>query len=83
MSAINQALQGLASAQSQFNTAAGQIAQWPQSQSLTAPVNTPATDTVSLSTAAVNMLQAQNSFEANTKMIKVADQMDQALLNSI
>jgi|HubBroStandDraft_1064217.scaffolds.fasta_scaffold106082_2 flagellar hook protein FlgE len=81
MSAINQALQGLASAQSQFDTAANQIARFTQTQ--TAPTPTPAGDTVNLSTAAVNLLQAQNNFEANTKLIKVADQLDQTLLNSI
>ena len=77
---MTQALQGLANAESQFNTAGSNIAQWPQTE---ASGKTPATDTVDLSTQAVAMLQAQNNFEANTKMIKVADQMDQTLLNAI
>lgn len=81
MAAINNALQGLASAESQLNTAAGKIAQWPQTQ-LTSS-SAPVTDTVDLSAQAIAVLQASNNFEANTKMIKVADQMDQTLLNSI
>jgi flagellar hook-associated protein FlgK len=81
MSAINQALQGLQSAESQFNTAASRIAQWPQTQ--TAPTTAPAGDTVDLSTEAVNLLQAKNDFDVNTKVIKIADQMDLTLLNSI
>jgi flagellar hook protein FlgE len=36
-----------------------------------------------LSAAAVALMQSRNSFEANTKLIKVADQMDQALLDMI
>lgn len=82
MAAINHALQGLASAETQFNTAASRIAQWPQSA---LALNTPTAprDTVDLSAQAVAMLQAQNNFEANTKLIKITDQMDQTLLNSV
>jgi flagellar basal body rod protein FlgG len=35
----------------------------------------PASDTVDLSTAAVAMLQAKNSFEANTKVVQTADEI--------
>ena len=81
MAAISNALQGLASAESQFNTAASKIAEWglPQAGSNGVPQG----DTIDLSAEAVAVLQARNNFEANTKMIKVADQMDQTLLNVI
>ena len=38
-------------------------------------------DQVDLSTEAVALLQSKNSFEANTKVVKVADQMDRTLLD--
>lgn len=81
MVGITQALQGMSSAETQFNSAASKIAQWPASQ---AGQGAPAPqDQVDLSTQAVALLQAKNSFEANTKMIKVADDMQQTLLNMI
>lgn len=70
------ALEGLANSEAQFNQAAQQIAR--------APVAAGAgQDTVDLSTAAVAMLQAKNNFDANTKAIKVGDEMEQYLLNAV
>ena len=67
-------LQGIQNAETQFNQAAQNIAQ--------DPLNPPG-DTVSLSDQAVALLQAKNSFEANTAALKVGDQMTQSLLKSI
>lgn len=82
MVGITQALQGMSSAETQFNTAASKIAQWPASQ--TGQGNAaPPQDQVDLSTQAVALLQSKNNFEANTKMIKIADDMQQTLLNMV
>jgi flagellar hook protein FlgE len=40
-------------------------------------------DSVDLSTAAVSLLQAKNSFDANTKVFKTVDELDKTLLNAI
>jgi len=69
-------IQGMQTAENQFNQAANNIA-----QSASAP--TPQGDTVDLSAQAVALIQAKNSFEANTAALKVSDQMTQTLLNSI
>ena len=69
-------LQGLASSEAQFNQAAQQIARMPEAAAT-------GQDTVDLSAAAVAMIQAKNNFDANTKAIKVGEQMDQYLLNAI
>lgn len=82
MVGITQALQGLSSTQSQFDTAASKIAQWPASQAAQSTAPQPQ-DQVDLSTQAVALLQSKNSFEANTKLIKVADEMEQSTLNMI
>jgi len=69
-------LKGLTNSEAQFNQAAHDIA--------TAPVAAAARqDTVDLSTAAVAMLEAKNNFDANTKVIKIGDEMQQYLLNAI
>ncbi len=77
---MTQALQGLSSSEQQFDRAAQKIAQFPVStpQSGTGPV-----DQVDLSAQAVALIQSRNSFEANTKVIKVADEMQQTLLNAV
>ena len=67
-------LQGIQRAESQFNQAAQKIAE--------DPLHSPG-DQVSLSDQAVAVLQAKNSFEANTAALKVADEMTQSLLKSI
>jgi flagellar hook protein FlgE len=71
MVGLSTALEGLSRSEAQFNQAATSIAR--------APVV--GQDTVDLSAAAVALLQARNNFEANTKLIKTADQMQQTLLN--
>lgn len=74
MIGFNTSLEGLSRSETQFNQAAQQIAlsSTPQGQ-----------DTVSLSDAAVQLLQAKNNFDANTKAIKAEGQMDKYLLNAI
>lgn len=73
MIGFNTSLEGLSRSEAQFNQAAQQIALAP-----VAPE-----DTVSLSDAAVQLIQAKNNFDANTKAIKVEDQMTQSLLNAV
>ncbi len=70
------ALEGLTNSEAQFDHAAQQIA--------AAPVAVAAgQDTVDLSTAAVAVLEAKNNFDANTKVIKIGDEMQAYLLNAI
>jgi len=69
------ALEGLANSEAQFNQAAQQIAK--------VQVAATGQDTVDLSAAAVALIQARNNFDANTKAIKVGDEMQQYLLNAI
>ena len=77
MIGFTSSLQGLASSEAQFNQAAWQIA---RSSESTAPGGQ---DTVDLSAAAVAMLQAKNNFDANTKAIKVGDELDRYWLNAV
>jgi flagellar basal body rod protein FlgC len=72
-----QALQGLQTSQKQFDQAASKIAQSPFSSAA------PQGDLVDLSTQAVALLQSKNSFEANIQVLKVDNQMQQALLNVV
>ena len=76
MSGLISPLTGLQNSLAQFDQAASAI-----SRATLPAANSP--DVVDLSAAAVALLQSKNSFEANTKVIKAADQMDQALLNMI
>ncbi len=69
-------LQGMQRAETQLNQVAQNIAQGPS-------FSTPQGDTVDLSTQAVALIQAKNSFEANTAALKVGDEMTQTLLKSI
>ena len=69
-SVMNIALEGLSRSQSQVNAAASDIAQWPQ-------------DSVDLSSSIVSLLKARNSFDANTKTVHVADEMQKSLLDAI
>jgi hypothetical protein len=75
MIGFNTSLEGLSRSEAQFNQAAQQIA--------LAPVTAGGGDTVSLSGAAVQLLQAKNNFDASTKAIKIQDRMTQDLLNAI
>ena len=74
MLGLTNALQGMARSEAQFNGVADKIARLPRAQFGQG-------DQVDLSAEAVALLQAKNSFEANTKVVKVADQMKQALLD--
>ena len=69
-SVMSSALEGLSRAQGLVNAAASEIAQWPQ-------------DSVDLSSSLVSLLQARNSFDANTKTVHVADEMQKSLLDAI
>ena len=74
MVGLTHALEGMARSEAQFNGVADKIARLPLSQFGQG-------DQVDLSAEAVALLQAKNSFEANTKVVKVADQMEQTLLD--
>lgn len=76
MLGLQAALDGLTKSTAQFDQAAHQIARasLPPSAS---------SDSVDLSTAAVALLQARNSFEANTKVIKVFDETEKALIDTV
>jgi len=69
------ALEGLSRAEAQFNKTAQDIARAPQVLN--------GQDTVDLSAAAVALIQSRNNFDANTKLIKVADEMTRTLLEVI
>jgi flagellar hook protein FlgE len=73
---VTQSLQGMQRAEAQFNQAAQNIAQGPVSPSARG-------DSVDLSTQAVALIEAKNSFEANTAALKVGDEMTQTLLKTI
>lgn len=77
---MTQSIQGMQRAETQFNQAAQNIADWPSSSPSS---SAPQGDTVDLSAQAVALLQSKNSFEANTAALKVGDEMTQSLLKSI
>jgi flagellar basal body rod protein FlgG len=70
------ALNGLQNSAAQFNQAANNVVK------ATFPAQR-GQDTVDLSTAAVAMLQSKNSFDANTKVIKTENSMDQTLMDTL
>ncbi|HTB16502.1 MAG TPA: flagellar basal body rod C-terminal domain-containing protein [Bryobacteraceae bacterium] len=70
-------LQGMQRAETQLNQVAQSVAQGPSKSA------GPEGDTVDLSAQAVALIEAKNSFEANTAALKVSDQMTQTLLKSI
>jgi len=74
--AMSSALEGMSRAETQLNQAAGNIAR-------ATTVSPPGSDSVDLSTSKVALLQSRNSFDANTKVLKVADEMQKSLLNVI
>lgn len=81
MTAIQSALTGMQNAETQLDTSANQIANLPFPA---IPANSSAPqpqDNVSLSTAAVNLLQARDDFAANAKVAKVADEVQQSTLS--
>jgi flagellar basal body rod protein FlgC len=65
-----QSAQGLQASEAQFDQVAQNIA-------------TPQDDQVSLSTQAVALLQAKNSFEANLKALEADDEMTKTLLATL
>jgi flagellar basal body rod protein FlgC len=67
---MTQSAQGLQTSEAQFNQVARNIA-------------APQDDHVDLSTQAVALIQAKNSFEANIKALQVDDQMTQTLLKIV
>ncbi len=76
MLGLIQPLDGLQHSAAQFNQPASNIVR------STLPTSS-GQDTVSLSTAAVSMAQAKNSFDANTKVFKTVDAMDRTLINAV
>jgi len=75
MEAVSTALQGLHRAEDLLDRTASLLARSPSS---TAPL-----DNISLSDAAVALLQAKNSYEANLGTIKVADEIQKSTLTLI
>ena len=69
---MTSSLQGMQQAENQLNQVAQTIAQ-----------AGPQGDTVDLSAQAVAMIQAKNSFEANTAALKVGEEMTQALFKLV
>jgi hypothetical protein len=74
---MTSSLQGMQRAETQLNQVAQSIAQQPFSSA------GPEGDIVDLSAQAVAMIQAQNSFAANTAALKVGDEMTQTLLKVV
>jgi flagellar hook protein FlgE len=74
---MTSSLQGMQRAETQLNQVAQSIAQGPSSSA------GPEGDIVDLSAQAVALIQAKNSFEANTMALKVSDEMTQTLFKSI
>lgn len=74
--AMSSALEGMSRAETQLNRAASDIAR-------ATTVSPPGVDIVDLSASMVSLLQSRNNFDANTKVFKVADEMQKSLLNVI
>jgi flagellar hook protein FlgE len=74
---MTSSLQGMQRAETQLNQVAQNIAQSPSTSA------GPEGDTVDLSAQAVALIQAKNSFEANTAAFKVSDEMTQTLLKAV
>jgi len=70
------ALGGLQQAEDQVNRTASPIARSPFSTG-------PPRDEVSLSDAAVSLLEAKTSFDANLDSVKVADEMQKSALSMV
>jgi flagellar basal body rod protein FlgG len=67
------ALDGLLHSAAQFDQTASHIVRVPNAS----------TDVVDLSAAAVALLQSRNNFEANSKVIQVADEMEKMLIGAV
>ena len=75
MVGLTSALEGLSRSEAQFNQAARSIA--------SAPLSAKGSDTVDLSSAAVALLEARNNFEANTQLIKISDEIEKSLIDTL
>jgi len=75
MNVLNGPLQGLASAEASFNSAAEKI-----NKSFVVDPQHPQ-DQVSLSDAMVALLNSKNDYEANLKSLKTSDEMTKRLLD--
>lgn len=71
--AISSALEGMSRAETQLNKAASDIARLPVASSAGG-------DIVDLSASMLALIESRNSFEANTKVLKVADEMNRDLI---
>ncbi len=81
VSALSSALRGMEAAETQVNQAAARIAELPAHTGASATAKAQITDSVSLSTSAISMLESEKSHAANAKVIHAADEMQQQLLN--
>ena len=75
--AISSALEGMSRAEVQLNKAAGDIARAP------VVASSQGGDILDLSASMVALLQSRNSFDANTKVLKVADELSKDLLSIV
>jgi flagellar basal body rod protein FlgC len=73
--ALSSALEGMSRAETQLDKADSDIVR--------APVASSGGDVVDLSASMVALMESKNSFEANTKVFQIADQMTKDLLNVI
>ncbi len=71
--------QGMSRASADFDRAASNIAR----ASVPAQKSDLPQDTVDLSTAAVNLLQARNDYEANTRTFRVLGEMNRNVLDMV
>jgi len=76
--AMQSALDGMQSAETQLDTAATRIASYPFA---VPPANSG--DTVDLSTDMVTLLQARDNFAADTKVAQVADEIQQSTISML
>jgi flagellar hook-associated protein FlgK len=74
MVGLNTPLEGLARAQTNFDQAAAKVAD-------SFSVDAASQDQVSLSDAAVAMMQASNDYKANLKSLQVVNDMQKSILN--
>jgi flagellar hook-associated protein FlgK len=74
MVGLNTPLEGLARAQTDFDQAAAKVAD-------SFSVDAASQDQVSLSDAAVAMMQAGNDYQANLKSLQVVNDMQKSILN--
>jgi hypothetical protein len=76
MLAVTSAVEGMSASQAHFDLAVNKIVQ------ATAP-SADSKDTVDLSAAAVALMMSRNSFDANTKVVKAASEMELSVVNAI